>query len=286
MKATRLLLLAALAGAMLAGCSGKDPVPEGIPIDDRGAALPTVHGFVVDEAIRPLVGVEVRFLGTDIRTTTDDAGAYEIFEPVDAAKSILVTAYKAGFWPRTQHVQISGYVSARLDFGLETNPYLIPHVEVIETHGTLDCKALVTAAGPPQGLNCTRPNPTSDETPTPWRLWLNPSPGFTGVVVQLQWNAESPMSEHLHATLRAPVAGGMDGSPGEVQVEVTGASPLRLEIPADVARTFNVWTSVVLEVALADSQPGTPVSFARGQLFEAFSTLFYVDPAPPGYMLT
>src|ERR1041385_1596606 len=74
--------LLALALLLLAGCGQPPPVPQGIPVDTHGRALPTLHGVVVDEAVHPLPGVIVRFLGTDVNVTTDQDGAYEFHEQI------------------------------------------------------------------------------------------------------------------------------------------------------------------------------------------------------------
>lgn len=272
-------LLAAI--VLLAGCTGPAAVPDGIPQDAGGRALPTVHGVVVDEAIRPVAGAEVRFLGTTVSTTTRDDGTYEIFEPITDAHAVLVTALKPGFIPRTQQVQVSGHQSARLDFGLEPNPSLVPRVEVLQYRGTLGCRATVLD----RAVACNTPSldePIPQEHPSQW--WLNPTPGLAGAVVEVDWDANSPFEESLDTLLFGPVAGGPNGVSGDFRAAAFGPSPLRLEVPEPVARAFPEWIAVVLEVSLPDGS-ATPVAVSNDQLYTAYATLFYVDPAPADYTL-
>lgn len=271
--------------ALLAGCS-KPAVPEGIPESATGEALPTVHGFVVDETIRPLAGAEVRFLGTDIKAFTDEDGAYRIFEPVDEAYAALVTAFKPGYWPRTAHVQVSGHVSARLDFGLALNQYLVPHTAADEHRGFARCDAKVRMGAQGYDHDCQgmERNERSGEVPG-WMWEINPTPGFAGAVIQVAWNPAWPDTERLHLWLVAPMAGGQGG---QVIEDVTAASPVRFEVGEEFARAMADWTSIRLHVDLPESGGSVPVAtaaFGRDQLYEAVATLFYVDPAPPGYVL-
>jgi hypothetical protein len=270
----------------IAGCGGPKQAPEGIPVDENGEVLPTLEGFVVDEAIRPMAGAQVRLLGLDIEASTDADGHYAILRPTLQAEAVLVSVSSPGYQARTQQAQVSGHRSTRLDFRLELDPYQMPHVDVLQQTDVMECGARTGVTGESEGVSCRAPNLTFNEDPVPPNVWvITPTPGFAGIVVEVHWDAVTQLSERLHVALRAPVAGGFFGELGEVQAEAEGTSPLRLEIPADVARTFSPWTAVHVEARLSDAQGAAPFAFTHEQPYDAYASLFYVDPAPPGYTL-
>jgi hypothetical protein len=268
----------ALGILLLAGCSAAPPVPPGIPVGASGHALPTLEGTVVDEAIRPLAGAEVRLLGTGVFATSDDGGHYAIQRPTGRAEATLVTARKAGFVPLTQQAQVSGHRSARLDFVLSLDATLVPRVDVLEYRGTLRCAVGVAAAGQSTGVDCDPDRRDAEDKLPPWLWDVNPTPNLAGAVVEVAWEAQSPGAAVLHAWLRAPMAGGQGG---EVVAEATGPSPLRLEVPRAVAEAMPRWNAVRLGVDLAEGD--TPGAASQDQRFDAVASLFYVDPAPAGY---
>ena len=292
MPQPRRTLLAALAVLALAaaGCSDKAAIPAGIPTDGDGEALPTVHGVVVDEAIRPLEGAQVRVLGTDILTYTDEDGRYQILRPTFTAESVLLAAVLQGYQPLTHEVQLSGHRSMAMDFRLQVDPFMVPHLEVYNQRGVLPCRA--TGPVPPGAVACEPPRFSIDKgivpPPTTFEWPLDTGINLAGAVLQVHWEAETDLARELRATLRGPVVGccvdGEGGSMGDIHAEVTGPSPLRLELPEAAARGFPAWSALWLEVGLPDG--GDQPAFTRAQTVDAFATLFYVDPAPPGYVLT
>jgi hypothetical protein len=277
-----------LLGVLLAGCLDGGSVPAGLPLDASGDPLPTLHGIVVDGAIRPLPGAVVRFLASEgVNATTDEEGRYEIRRPTARAEDILVTAAKDGFLAKTQRSQVSGHRSIRLDFVLEADPSIVPRVEVLKHSGLVGCDAVAAVAGQRLAQGCDDDeavyNWEGGRSEAPSSIWdMNPTPGFAGAVVEVDWEAATPGSTELHARLRGPLAG---GQPAPTLAEATGPSPLRLEVPADLARDFPRWTALRLYVELAPGQD-VPAAGAVDQPFDAFASLFYVEPAPPGYVLT
>ncbi|MEA3135878.1 MAG: hypothetical protein QOC71_159 [Thermoplasmata archaeon] len=270
---------------LLAGCLDHGGAPAGLPVDENGDPLPTLHGVVVDGAIRPLAGAEVRFLAYGVNATTDQEGRYEILRPTGTAENVLVTAFMQGFVPLTHQVQVSGHRSTKMDFVLDVDATTIPHMDVLKQRGLASCLAIAAAPGARQEVGCDDDEAYYDGEPEPAlppSIWdLNPTPGLAGVVVEVHWEASTDASRQLLARLRAPQAG---GQPAEVVAETVGESPLRLEIPADMARSFPRWTAIRLYVELAPSD-GMPLAADNDQAFDAFATLFYIDPAPPGYTL-
>lgn len=271
---------------LLAGCGNPDEPAPGIPLDESGGALPNLEGFVVDEAVRPMEGAVVRILLSNVTTTTDADGHYAIWRPTFLAETVLLSAAAPGYQPRTQQVQLSGQRSTRMDFRLDIDPYQVPHVEVLDHAGSLGCQAQV-GAPVQRSLSCGAPDPTtlgeSHPPPSAWDVW--PDPGLAGLVVEVYWDAETDLARELHASLRGPMCGGPHGSQGDVLVEARGPIPLRLEVPTDAARALSRYCAIVLEVTFPDGQGAAPVAVSREQRFDAYATIFYVDPAPPGYTL-
>lgn len=272
---------------VLAGCANPAPVPDGVPTDDAGRPLPTLQGVVVDEAIRPLANATVRLLGTALEARSDDAGHYELTRPTQQAEAVLVAAFRPGYLARTQQTQLSGYTSTTMNFVLSADAALIPHEEVLQRTDALACQARTVLVPGPKPTACdVEPPSQTGEAPPPANIWVvNPTPGLSGAVFELHWQARTELSRSLHVLLRGPVAGGFSGDTGEVLAEATGTSPLRLEVPEAAARGLPRWTALHLEVGLPDRQGPVPVSWAYDQAYDAYATLFYVDPAPPGYTL-
>lgn len=288
-----MLRVAGLALALalaLAGCGGKDAVPAGLPTDEQGDPLPTVEGFVVDEAIRPMAGVRVLILQEGVEAVTDESGHYAIDRPTFAAEHVILSAVAAGYVPQSHMVQASGQTSARVDFRLTPDQHQIPHVEVLQHRGMLTCQ--VRAAG--QGQFCDPPSFSFNEgveVPELRSLWvMDTTIDLAGAVVQVHWDAESPLAEQLTVRLRGPVVGCCENQSlrydDPVLDEATGASPVRLEVDEAAARAFPSWSALWLEVDVPESQGPVPAAFAREQSFDAYATLFYVDPAPAGYQLS
>ena len=281
-RARGLIASAAVTAVALAGCSGGPGVPAGIPHGDGGEALPTLHGVVVDEAIRPLPGALVRFLGEDgVGAVTDQDGAYAIHRPTGRAHAVLVSASKPGYLARTQQVQVSGQLSAKLGFMLEADPTLVPRLDILENEGLVRCSAAVAAGGEQWGADCPGDRRDEDDKLPAWMWDINPTPGLAGAVVEVYWEPQTAAASRLHAWLKVPMAGGQGG---EVVAEATGTAPLRLEVPQHVAEAMPRWTAIRLHVELAEGDGGTPGA-ALEQPYTAFASLFYVDPAPPGYRL-
>jgi len=253
----RWLHVAVIVAMSVAGCGGRDAVPAGVPVGEDGSALPNLEGFVVDDAIRPMQGVLVRILFSDVNATTDAEGHYAIHRPTFLAEDVLLSAAAPGYQPRTQQVQVSGHRSTRMDFRLEPDPYQSPRIEVLSQTISLGCQATL-GLGPLPGAGCNPPNPFDSLLPAAQtKVWpIDTTVGLAGAVLEVYWDQQTDLSEQLHVSLRGPVAGccagggTSSGSMGEVHADVTGSSPLRLELPEEAARAFPRWTALWLEVRL------------------------------------
>ena len=235
----------------------------------------------------------VRILFSDVNATTDDEGHYAIHRPTLLAEDVLLSAAALGYQPRTQQVQVSGHRSTHMDFRLERDAYQVAHTEVLNERGSLSCQLHAPGTGLGQQA-CDPPNVGLngiEDPPTTWVWAIDTSIGLAGAVLQLHWEPETPFTQELHAVLRGPVVGCCEGesdnagSKGEVHADVTGTSPLRLELPEETAQAFPHWSALWLEVSLPEETGDFPVSVSREQPFDAYATLFYVAPAPPGYLL-
>lgn len=269
-----LLLLA----AALAGCGGPKAAPPGLPVDASGDTLPTLQGVVVDEAIRPLAGARVRFLAEGLEATTDADGRYALRRPTFLAEQVLVTASHEGHKTRTQQVQVSGHVSTTMDFILEVDPPPLPRVEVLHSTGPVRCLARTPLPAPLADAGCEPDRGDGISGPPPWIWPVRPEEALAGMVVQVVWEPTTFGTETLHAWLQAPVAGGQGG---QRHAEVTGTGPLRLELSEEVARALPRYNEVWVCVELPPGQVSADVQ----QTVESYASMFYVDPAPAGYML-
>lgn len=276
----------------LAGCGESTVVPPGIPVDEHGEALPNLEGFVVDEAIRPMAGVLVRILFSDVNATTDDQGYYAIRRQTFVAENVLLSASAPGYVPLSHQVQVSGHRSTRMDFQLEPDPYAVARVDVLNQRGSLGCQVRSPLL-PGNGTTCDAPSISIDglgHTDDAFIWQIDTTVGLAGAVLELYWDPETALSNELHALLRGPVVGCCEedpdsGSKGEVHADVAGPSPLRLELTEAVARAFPRWSGLMLEVRLPDGAGAEPVGVSRAQTIDAYASIFYVDPAPPGYTL-
>lgn len=268
----------ALAAFLVAGCAAPDGAPAGLPVDEDGDPLPSLHGFVVDAAIRPLQGATVRLLDGEESATTDADGRYELRRPTFAAEDVLVAASLDGFEPRTQQAQVSGLRSNRLDFRLDADADAVPHSVVLEHRGVLRCAVGARVAGQDLGAGCDPDRRDEEDKLPPWMWEVTPRPNVAGAVFEVGWEAMAPTTRSLRAWLVGPTVGG-DG--GDLVAEASGPSPLRLEVPEDAARAMPRWTSWRLHVALDDADGAG--AGPQEQRYHAVATLFHVDPAPPGY---
>jgi hypothetical protein len=266
------LLLLALA---LAGCGGGAEVPVGIPVDDEGKALPTLQGVVVDEAIRPLAGAFVRLLGSDLNATTDAEGHYELRRPTLVAEQVLVTASLAGYRTQAQQTQVSGYTSHTLDFILQLDPPPVARVEVLQATSTVTCYATTPLPPPADAMECELGG-----NKAAWAWNVLPDRAWSGTIVEVHWDATSAFADNAHGWIQGPE---FEGHPGPVLVEATGASPLRFELTQEQARA--VPRNSAIQIALQPVATSGAVGLAVNQVYETYASMFYVDPAPPGYQL-
>ena len=91
-------VLLALATVALAGCSGQGGQQEPTIVlaeVDNSATRGSISGVVVDDAIRPLAGVNLTLLGRERNATTDGDGLF-VFEDLDPGLyTVSASAYRA-----------------------------------------------------------------------------------------------------------------------------------------------------------------------------------------------
>lgn len=147
---TATLLLAAL----LAGCSGSPPADEPTDQDFQDLGLTAsdstgiLRGIVVDEAIRPVVGVEIAASGpTEAKTTTTADGLFG-FDGL-APGNYFLRASKAGFQTAQQNADVVAGVADPpiVKVLLTVDPSNTPYVSTFLFEGFIECSESLVAAG-------------------------------------------------------------------------------------------------------------------------------------------
>ena len=146
MHALRLTLALALATALLAGCSGKDPAPDADPTSGLGLEATkttgVIRGVVVDQAIVPIPGVVVSLSGGGNATTNAD-GAFG-FEGL-APGTYFLTAHKPGFADVQQGTDVEAGVAEPpvVKILMTADVSTLPTYEVFSFHGYLECSFVI-----------------------------------------------------------------------------------------------------------------------------------------------
>lgn len=303
------LLAAALLAALLAGCAAGDgdaPAPV-----EATATTGILRGVVVDEAIRPLVGVQVRVPlsdGTERNHTTTDTGAFA-FDGL-APGGYLVLAGKLGF--------LEGSVAANVTAGVAEPPEVrlvlladvlnAPAIEEFVFSGFLQCSvtafvARLAACNPSEAAQplcslpvplCTGPvnNLTQDQFMAVHSVSRQSARFLQSEMV---WEATSQLSSSLKAVpgARDPVSGSInDYRPFE------GVSPLIMPMDGGVAqglfigngkdlvvRVFSGYMDGTAPPQCLPSPVGCPwgVGAVYEQRFELYTHVFYGFEPPEGW---
>ena len=159
--ATTLLVLA----LALAGCAGgKGGKKDGVASDDDLRALPQLHGYVVDPAIRPLEGVTVKVLDTNSTTTTDDGGYFGL-DDLPTEQFLVIVASKPGFIPQSTQVTLAPDTPVRLNFSLAPEPTKAAFERTLQFEGFIGCQMATNSPTGNNSFNCgqTAGNPGTAE---------------------------------------------------------------------------------------------------------------------------
>jgi hypothetical protein len=306
-----LLAAALLLAALLAGCSGEGQ--GGPAVVEATATTGVLRGVVVDEAIRPLLGVVVQLAlhdGTAANVTTMDDGAFAFagLEP----GGYLVTATKLGF--------VDGSVSANVTAGVDepegvrmqllTDVLNTPAIEGYSFNGFLQCSvaALVVrvaacnpdesaqpACQPPVDVCAQAGNLTNDEFMAVHSI-SKQSVRF--LQSELVWAPTSEAASQLRA-----LPGSRDPASGQINDyrPFEGPSPLVMPMAGAVAqglfigngkdlvvRVFSGYVNGTAPPACLPSPVGCPwgVGASYEQKFQVFTHAFFGFEPPVGWQFS
>jgi hypothetical protein len=270
MRTVAFLTILALA---LAGCSGGDGSKDGDggPV---GGDVPMLHGYVVDAAIRPLEGVTVKVLDSNV-SVLSDAGGYYGFDGLPTEQFLVLVATKPGYIAQSKQVTLVPDVPVRLNFSLEVEPVLAPFWRTLQFEGMVGCQ-LATVG--PTGNNTFDCN-NGLEQRTRWDFALDPN--LAGAVVEVYWDARSEAGKSLGMRLETLELGQLNVVLGQV----IGESPLRISVPPSAAQKYYPQGGLMrLTVEAAsdatENEAGVGESFVVQQGFQAFASVFYVSTPP------
>lgn len=271
---TLLLLAATVLGGCLAdeepaddGAAVPEPTPEAV---DR----PTLHGWIVDTAIRPLAGVTVEVIEYNETVVTNEDGFYG-FDGLPADEALILVAAAEGFMPRSQQVTLRPDAPVRLNFTLQALPTKTPYFDVQDFNGLLGCQATVVVSEQASTADCSNGDPGD--------IWeFSVSQDLAGLVLEVVWEQATELSSSLNARLETLGLGDQN----VLLAEAVGESILRLQVPQDVAeRLYPAGGQMRLTVTVMpntdEEESGLGFGVAVNQEFQAFASAFYVE-APPG----
>lgn len=264
-------LAAVLATAvLLAGCGAKAPAPA----QTSAGLTPPLQGWVFDSALHPLKDAQVRVLDGNQSAVTDAGGHFEL-TGVPHDEPMVLVASLAQFQSASKQVSVPEGSTLRVNFTLVPIPTKVGKLDVLKFKGFLACQA---ATGPlNQTMDCS--NGTQKDI---WQLAADID--LEGAVLEVHWTATTPLAERMHARLVTTDLGKLNVVLGEA----TGTTPLRIEVPRDVAmKYYGSGGLMKLYVNLVPSSSGgSAVGASVQQDFTAYASLFYNEPAPTGYVVS
>jgi hypothetical protein len=226
-------------------------------------------------ALRPLKDVRVHVLDGNQSTQTDASGHFELMGVPHDEPMVLVASLDQ-FQPASKQVSVPEGTAILVNFTLAPVASKVPKLDVLKFKGFLACQA---ATGPlNQTVDCS--NGAQKD------IWtLSADAGLEGAVVEVHWTKATDMAQRLHARLVTTDLGKLNVVLGDV----TGASPLRIEVGNETAmQYYGAGGLMKLYVNLvASNTGGAPAAgLAAQQDFTAYASLFYNAPAPSGYVVS
>lgn len=256
---------------LLAGCSQDGP-------PSRAPPAPQVQGIVVDTTLRPLPGIEVVETGSGARTSTDENGFYVLAVP--RLSEVVLVWQGEGFVAQSRGFGgVAGVAWANVT--LERVPITDPFVVVRSFEGFLRCAAVGTFVEDPsrphehEGVRC---HALLNDTANTWVLDVGAQ--AEGLVIEVAWEAQSPLASALVVRVVAP--------DGDVFGFQEGQSMLHLQVSAVKLAQALEAGPLALTIALeAGAGTGNHEHGAVGvfvnQRFTVFASEFHNGPAPIGY---
>jgi Carboxypeptidase regulatory-like domain len=296
MRAAPVLVLAAMALALLAGCAGKETPAAATtgPVATTGS----VRGVVVDAAVRPLGGVVVTLRANDRSTlvNTTTSGLFR-FDNVPAGSQVI-KAHLKGYLDVQVPVQVEAGVVEPLEtkVTLTGDPsYVKPYIAPFKFKGIMQCSAVVNApqpAGRAAIAACDLPSqttgvPLTQETFTIVHTLDAGRPRF--VQSELVWQANGPFANQLllymdqknHTATASVGAGG--ASTGYIELEhAAGPSPVVVHVAGADVNRLGMGYDLQLRV-FAWYQDPVPAGAVFQQDFVVYSNVFYGFSPPAGW---
>jgi hypothetical protein len=244
-RATVLLLPVLLAAGCLGGADpGPGPSPAGGPAGDDGIApddgldataeTGLLRGVVVDQAIRPLAGVDVAVRRGDaspLRAQTGQDGRFG-FDGLEPG-SYVVEAARAGYFPATAVAAVRAGVADPpvVSLLLERDDDTVAYVEAYALDGFMECGVRGGTGGVALcQLVEGRTNLTSDRTL--FKIPVTAAPSW--VQAEMAWEMTQPLADTMGLYVRQLRPDGTDAYMGIYPLNL-GPSPLLLAIDSDGA---------------------------------------------------
>lgn len=296
---------------LLAGCAGDAGTPAGPDDVQATATTGVLRGVVVDEAIRPLAGVEVRLPlgGADDRNATtagDGAFAFGGLEP----GAYVVHATKLGFLDASVSANVTAGVDEPQNLRVQmlTDVLNTPAIESYSFNGFLQCSftalaVRVAACNPDEAAQPVCQLPVDVCTSGPGNLTTDEFMAVHSVSrqsvrflqMELVWEATSQASSSLRA-----LPGSRDPGSGQINDyrPFEGPSPLVMPMDGAVAqglfigngkdlavRVFSGYINGTAPPTCLPSPVGCPwgVGASYEQRFQLFTHVFYGFAPPLGW---
>jgi hypothetical protein len=297
MRLAPLLVLAAMALPLLAGCSEKAaPATQSVaPLATTGA----VRGVVVDAAIRPLAGalVTLRVASASLVANTTADGLFR-FDGVPAGSQVL-RAHRTGYLDVQLPVQVEAGVEPKeVRVALDADPaYRKPFIQPFKFTGIMECSAAVNAPAPVGRANvaaCALAGQTAGVSPTQDSFMAVHTldagrPQF--VQSELVWQPSGPLANSLllylderNHTAGTPQVGTQGTQTGYTELATAcGASPVVVHVEGPAVNRLGRGYDLQLRVFAYFEDP-MPVGAVVEQTFTIYSNVFYGFKPPAGWI--
>jgi hypothetical protein len=285
MHARTLLAAALLLTLALAGCSGgKDGSGKGSASDDDLGDLPMLHGYVVDAAIRPLEGVTVKVIDTNVSTETNEGGYFGL-DDLPTEQFLVIVASKPGFLPQSKQVTLVPDMPVRLNFSLNPEPIKTAFERTLQFEGFIGCQIASNTPSGNNSINCgdAAGNPGTAEKAR-WDFSVDAD--LAGAVIEVFWEPTTQAGTTLGLRLETLELGQLNVVLGET----VGPTPLQVTVPQSAAEKYYSGGGLMRLTMYAQSdsdqnEAGVGMDVVAQQGFQAFASLFYVEPPPAGYTI-